>query len=333
VCDIARLRRSGSLVETSPLIGLASLDWKRAFAPVQDVGTKQAFDYCPESTPAMRFPKFWKQVFNKSQSVSARGWSDNSFEEAEQNAQLRLERILSALKSNRKDALRRSYQYVIDNTICEFVIDQVLDEANGAQLGVISRNAYGALVLNTPRLMMVDIDCAEAKRNTGLLGLLFGKKPAGLKPEEDRIERLRQWQQQHPEYSFRVYRTAAGLRAIVPNRVIESINSSVLQIMEELDSDPLYRSLCRSQACFRARLTPKPWRVGINPPTQKFPFRNQQEESQFDVWFEQYVERSKSFRVCQLITTMGTQETTPITGQLIELHDRFCCGDERLELA
>jgi hypothetical protein len=281
----------------------------------------------------MRFPKFWKQAFNDSRTVSARGWSEHSFEEAEQNARVRLERILTALKSNRKDSLRHSYQYVIDNTICEFVIDQVLDEANGAQLGVISRNAYGALVLNTPRLMMVDIDCAEANRTTGLLGFLFGQKPDGLKSEEHQLERLRHWQLQHPDYGFRVYRTAAGLRAIVPNRVIESIDQTVLRIMEELDSDPLYRSLCRSQACFRARLTPKPWRVGINPPTQKFPFRNQQEESLFDVWFEQYLQRSKSSRVCQLITTIGSQETTPITGQLIELHDRFCCGDERLELA
>jgi hypothetical protein len=242
----------------------------------------------------MRFPKFWKQVENESRSVSARGWSDISPEEAEPNAKRRLERILTALKSNGLDALRRDYQYVIDNTVCEFVVDHVQD-SDGNEIGEISRNSYGSLILNTPRLMIIDIDCEEPKHQTGLLSFLFGKKPMDSKSEQDRIEHLKRWQAEHPEYSFRVYRTAAGLRVIVPNRVIDVIDHSILRMMEELDSDPLYRELCRSQKCFRARLTPKPWRVGINPPVQKFPFRNQQEESQFDAWFERYLQQSRLF--------------------------------------
>jgi hypothetical protein len=116
----------------------------------------------------MRFPKFWKQVENESRSISARGWSDNSPEEAEQNAKLRLARILTALKSNGLDTLQRKYQYVIDNTICEYVVDHVQD-LDGNEIAVISGNSYGSLMLNTPRLMIVDIDCQEPKRQTGLL--------------------------------------------------------------------------------------------------------------------------------------------------------------------
>ena len=49
----------------------------------------------------MRFPKFWKQVENQARTVSARGWSDHSLEEAEQNAKVRLERILAAIPMER----------------------------------------------------------------------------------------------------------------------------------------------------------------------------------------------------------------------------------------
>ncbi|HMO12943.1 MAG TPA: hypothetical protein PKD64_16280 [Pirellulaceae bacterium] len=281
----------------------------------------------------MRFPLYWKQVENEKRTVSARGWSDRSLEEAQRNAEQRLARILTALQSNRVDTLRRDYQYVIDNNICEFVVERIHDSA-GHEIAVISRNAYGSLILNTPKLMMVDIDTdPQPQKPTGLFGKLFGNRNREPRSQEDELERLRHWQLEHADYSLRVYRTAAGLRAIVPNRDIDAIDEHLLQLMIEMGSDPLYRELCRSQKCFRARLMPKPWRVAIDYPPRKFPFASEQDELEFNAWFERYLIACRGYNVCQLITTLGSRETTPVSEQLIELHDRFCCGDAGFKLA
>jgi hypothetical protein len=39
------------------------------------------------------------------------------------------------------------------------------------------------------------------------------------------------------------------------------------------DQDRYHYVIDDSQKCFRARLPPKPWRIGMLPPAQKFPFR------------------------------------------------------------
>ena len=38
------------------------------------------------------------------------------------------------------------------------------------------------------------------------------------------------------------------------------------QVFDTLGADPPYRRLCRTQKCFLARLTPKPWRCGVAKP-------------------------------------------------------------------
>ena len=103
----------------------------------------------------MRFAKFWTVAQNPKGSVSARGWSDSSQEEADRNAAVRLERILAWLR-NRNDDLDR-YSYVIDNAICEEVLHRI-ENGRGAEIAVISRNAYGSKILNSKNVMIVDID-------------------------------------------------------------------------------------------------------------------------------------------------------------------------------
>ncbi len=49
----------------------------------------------------MKFPTFWARVSNPRGTVIARGWSENSLEEATSRAQDRLQRILHALKNRR----------------------------------------------------------------------------------------------------------------------------------------------------------------------------------------------------------------------------------------
>jgi hypothetical protein len=273
----------------------------------------------------MRFARFWKVVKNDSGNVSARGWSDQSEEEAGRLAQERLARILNFLANPETRELDR-YQYTINDVICEEVIDR-MEADDGHEHAVISRNAYGSLVLNATRVMFIDIDIESTIPRVGLVGRLFGKQaPSAAAIAEEKLTRVREWQDQHTDYAFRVYRTAAGLRLIVPNRIFDSIGPAEFRVMEELNSDPLYRQLCRSQKCFRARLTPKPWRIGLKSPGVKFPFSESGSRQAFDEWYRLYSDRAKQWAVCEYVEHIGQNTMHPSAAPIIELHDSFCCS-------
>ncbi len=272
----------------------------------------------------MRFAKYWTVLKNSSGTVTARGWSNTSQDDAARNAHDRLRRILDWLHNPDGDLDR--YQYVMDNAICEQVIDRI-ESIDGNEIAVISRNAYGSLVLNVTCVMIVDIDIESTIKQPGMIARLFGAKTKSIDAVlASKLEHVRRWQNQHPDYAFRLYRTAAGLRAIVSNRIFESIDDSTLQTMTELDSDPLYRDLCKSQKCFRARLTPKPWRVGWKPPVERFPFASEQRERTFNQWYETYCQRAKNWAVCEFQEWIGPTQPHPIAQQIIDLHDSFCCS-------
>ncbi len=285
----------------------------------------------------MRFPLYWKTARNESGTLTARGWSDVSEAQAQQAAQNRLERIvqfLRRLKSGSDSDLDR-YHYVIDDCICEFVIDRIKDDS-GNEIGVISRNAYGALILNASNVMLIDIDIPPDSdtKPSGLIGRFLRRKSMSADERvAQAVEKFRTWQHQHPDFSFRVYRTRGGLRAVVINKIFEEVSSAVIAIMEQLDSDPLYRELCKSQKCFRARLTPKPWRIGKSLPEQKFPFESDEQEAAFQKWFDDYISRSSRWSVCHFLETIGPQDYHRAALTIVELHDRFCCSDQRKELA
>lgn len=134
----------------------------------------------------MKFPRYWAREQNDSGRVVARGWSASSLEEARANAQARLHRILDALRRGTPPA---PYRYVIDGVICEEVIDRIFD--HDVETAVISRNAYGSLVMNTKRLMFVDIDLPP----DGLWQRLKSWCSASAAtPEQRALCRVRQWQ-------------------------------------------------------------------------------------------------------------------------------------------
>ncbi len=277
----------------------------------------------------MRFPKHWTRAQNERGTVTARGWSETSMAEAVENAQRRLQRILNALATDRP---LDHYEYVIDGVICEEVIEEVID--GGEPIAVISRNSYGATVMNTPKMMFIDIDVPQPRLGGCLLGWLRRRPPDQPTPEESHLQRLRQWQQENPGYSFRVYRTHSGIRAIVINREFSAVDTEVLRVLDELESDRLYRRLCVAQECFRARLSPKPWRVGISStPPAKFPFRSPQEEKAFHAWHDDYVRRSKDYCVCEYLETVGAAPIAAGLRQLVDRHDASCCSDRALPLA
>ncbi|MEO8270403.1 MAG: hypothetical protein ABI557_11840 [Aureliella sp.] len=280
----------------------------------------------------MKFPKYWTRAYNSTKKVAARGWSEVSQEEADRNAQARLRRILAALKPPRSfDLDLERYDYVIDNVICEEVVDRI--ERDGRVLAVVSRNAYGSLILNAAELMFVDIDFPKPYRRGCLFLGWFYRRPVEPPPEETAVAAIRQWQTVHPEISLRVYRTFAGLRLMIINRAFTSVDQSAVEMMQHLGCDALYVKLCQSQNCFRSRLSPKPWRVGMEKIPAKFPFENSAGQTAFEQWNSRYLAAANNYRVCRLVEVLGDAAPLEQHGGLIDLHDRLCGIDNDRELA
>ncbi len=104
----------------------------------------------------MFFPKYWAK--GSKNGVICWGFSERSLDEAKAVAQARAEKVAAVKISERV----RSSQYgYTDRPLREEVLEQV--KFQGQLTGVVSRNRYGALVLNTNGLMFLDLDAAPKK--------------------------------------------------------------------------------------------------------------------------------------------------------------------------
>jgi len=101
-------------------------------------------------------------------------------------------------------------------------------------------------------------------------------------------------------------------------------------ILQQLDSDPLYLALCRKQKCFRARITPKPWRISMGTPRCGFPLENDEQEIAFHEWLADYNARSAEYGVCEVVEQMGDPALHPEVDFLLGVHDHITCKGAKL---
>ncbi len=279
----------------------------------------------------MRFPAHW--ALGRHGPALAWGWSDVSPADARAQADARARRIADGLRMGRRP--ERADGYYPDRPMREPVLRELTD-AEGATLAVISRNAYGAEVLNASDALFADVDL-PAPRRPGLLARLLGRADPGPgvpAPEAlAAIARARSWVEAHPGWSWRVYRTAAGLRLLATHRTFDPADPMVAAAFEHLGVDPLYRRLCQAQSCFRARLTPKPWRVGIPTAPPTWPWIRPEDGRVFAAWDRAYREASASCATCALVEVIGPGVIAPDMVELVALHDAACKVGSDLPLA
>jgi hypothetical protein len=257
------------------------------------------------------------------------GWSADNVDEARRRARVSAERVALWLASGgggyRGKVPPRSaeYLYRLDRPPREEII-QELPDAAGEVMALITRNVYGALCLNCRDLMFVDLDFGPPKLQPfKLLASLFGKKakaPPAPDSEAGILDRVRTWCTTHREYAVRLYRTAAGFRLAIVDQPMRATDPAAKAILEELGSDPLYRRLCEVQECFRARLTPKPWRMNVDMP-QKFPLVDATAEELQRQWLREYDAAAQRFATCQLVETLGPPDVDASLAALVDLHD------------
>jgi hypothetical protein len=205
---------------------------------------------------------------------------------------------------------------------------------DGKPIGVITRNAYGCLVINTVGLLFVDVDTPEQTFGESIRSLFRRSTVNHQAAVEERVLTIaRRWVERRPGWHWRIYRTAAGVRLTATHLAFEPHEAIVGEAFEAFGADPLYRSLCGRQKCFRARLTPKPWRCGVEKVPARWPWPNAKAESLFKIWEARYLSKADQYATCKLIADVGSNVLAPELENLIKTHDEFCRANSNLPLA
>lgn len=242
--------------------------------------------------------------------------------ESEEDARERMEekaRLHRALHERReamspakyRERLRRldaqpeqgEYRVVIAEEVAERV-----DENN-----VITRNRYGVLVLNSQDTCFLDVDHVPQS---------WWKRLLGMGSEEDELlKRARSLCAEDEALGLRVYRTARGWRVVAAAPGLQPGSEAMQHLCERLSVDALYRRLCGQQGCWRARLTPKPRRVGMGS-VYPAPASSAQAAPGAAEWLGEYEQKTAGMAVCRLVDTFGR----PVRSAIVELHDVRTCA-------
>ena len=114
------------------------------------------------------------------------------------------------------------------------------------------------------------------------------------------------------------------MRALVLHQRFDPGSPEVAEFFDALSSDPLYVRMCRRQRCFRARVSPKPWRIGIpghmKPRPGVWPV-NPARKAVRDRWIAAYDSASKGHASCRYVETLGQGAEDPAAEAVRVLHD------------
>ena len=176
---------------------------------------------------------------------------------------------------------------------------------------IITRNRYGAQVLNSDDTCFLDVDSFAPSIWERLRGLFAGR----LSDEDRLLRELRLLCATDPSLGVRVYRTGRGWRLLVAGDGLSPDSPRMSELCRRLRVDAMYAALCRKQLCWRARLTPKPSRLRMRPCPRTVSSEDTPEA--MAEWLEQYARASDAVCVCRLVDTLGAGISTPISA----LHD------------
>jgi hypothetical protein len=266
---------------------------------------------------AMKFYPYWSRSAPRF-SHPAYGYSDVSLSEALERANARAQTLATMIESgNLPD---RRYGYGDERPLREEILEQFTHD--GATVAVITRNAYGAMVLNTAQTFFADIDLPQPKAS--VFGRLFGGQKKD--PSQAIVEKIQSVAASDRSLGFRLYRTAGGFRCLGRSTTMAPESPDCLALLKALGSDDLYVRLCQSQRCFRARLTPKPWRIGCDKPPDRFPFRSAESAQAYRQWVADYDRRRAAYTVCAVVGDVGNPQTDAAVEPVMQLHDHYACG-------
>lgn len=145
-------------------------------------------------------------------------------------------------------------------------------------------------------------------------------------PASKARQRVQSFVEGHPDWSFRLYETPAGYRLLATHRLFDPTSDEVAQAFAALGVDSTYAAMCRRQACFRARLTAKPWRIGVKahmrPRPGIWPVAPERMAVR-EAWIAEYEKASAGFAACKFVESLGMPRIDPRVRAVQDLHDRL----------
>jgi len=190
---------------------------------------------------------------------------------------------------------------------------------------VITRNRYGAEVLNSTSCIFVDID-EPVFRIWQIFRRIRSKEEKKRAILEFVGRRLKKPDLQG--LGIRVYETHSGVRVIIEGKALDPKSKESKRLLRSFHADRLYSTLCRKQNCYRARLTPKPHRIKMKPIRLSYPYE-EKEKNRIEEWIREYDSKSQGFSTCRLVQTMGSHFASPV----VRYHDERTKAQSRLPLA
>jgi hypothetical protein len=155
-----------------------------------------------------------------------------------------------------------------------------------------------------------------------------------LRPERS-LATVQHWCHEHPDWRIYVYRTPAGLRLLATHAICDPRSDETAQFFATVGTDPIYKLMCQKQACFRARVSPKPWRIGISARIGwgSWPLVSEKAAVRRSLWVKEYDSQAEHFAACELLTIIGDGQEIPRGRTLREIHDRLSRVGRNLALA
>ena len=253
----------------------------------------------------MKIYKYWaaeKQrilIDGAEQEITCYGGSNISTDDAQRRAGEKAQKIQRKITGEKH--LFDEYEAEIREEILQIIDDH----------SAITRNRYGAQVLNTENLLILDIDKPRSS-----FGDIFKKKDTASDKARifDMVRKLAT--SKYKDFGCRIYETYQGARVIVLGKNFNPRDGETKRMMDEFNCDPLYTKLCIKQGCYRARLTPKPYRMNMRAYKVKFPGNG--DDDQFRQWLTNYESQSRNFSVCRLVEQIGTSYSL---NNIIQVHD------------
>jgi len=251
--------------------------------------------------------------------------SDTSEEDAKQKALGKIQNWIARLAKGAQALGDYEYQ---TGEIREELVEEIYND-NQQLIAAITRNRYGALVLNTDAVVIADVDVPSRTFVEFFLGL-FGKK---TDKAAQCLAHIKACHAHYPLLNFIVYETFAGFRIIITGHNHSPSDAQTSALFAKLKTDKLYATLCRVQDCFRARLTPKPWRCQSPLPPHRFPRLIAAQQSAFTSWLQVYEKNSDKYAVCYKVMQLGKHPIPEDIDKIISLHDDYVLKRGKLPLA
>ncbi|OUS03877.1 hypothetical protein A9Q81_06420 [Gammaproteobacteria bacterium 42_54_T18] len=303
-----------------------------------------------------------KKIANGQQFTIKRfGWSDENELDAKKHADSRLSEAVKTLEKEgdvRRIDHKTSYNGAEGIPIREEVISTHQDV-------VISRNSYGALCLNTPDVLFADIDFEHNASFTVsviafvllsslapvaawiymswvplvvgvIIALILTPILAGLinkviqwfngGPEEKALEQIKRVSSENAELHLRLYRTPMGYRVLLMNDTYSPASDAAINLLKDLQSDNIYIQMCKNQDCFRARVSPKPWRIGVDrlkPNPGVWPIKAERLRERMR-WVGTYEKKARSYSSCHYVLDLGSDKVHKKAEFVRKIHDDMC---------